>query len=110
MSYPDREHPRKVVGWGPLGKSVFRRDSPVTALSLSRGATSLYLTGLDGQVWSNFFPQGGQNWSGWFALGPNTFPLGSEVAARSEERRVGKSVDLGGRRIIKRKRRWTNSL
>src|SRR5690242_21001088 len=26
-------------------------------------------------------------------------------AARSEERRVGKSVDLGGRRIIKKKRR-----
>src|SRR3989440_3714966 len=26
--------------------------------------------------------------------------------ARSEERRVGKSVDLGGRRIIKKKKSW----
>src|SRR3712207_9186984 len=26
-----------------------------------------------------------------------------EIASRSEERRVGKSVDLGGRRIIKKK-------
>src|SRR5688572_32178847 len=29
----------------------------------------------------------------------------SEVEARSEERRVGKSVDLGGRRIIKKKKK-----
>src|SRR3712207_9040754 len=30
-------------------------------------------------------------------------PLGELVGDRSEERRVGKSVDLGGRRIIKKK-------
>src|SRR5258706_7201039 len=30
---------------------------------------------------------------------------GEHVAVRSEERRVGKSVDLGGRRIIKKKKR-----
>src|SRR5690349_23913664 len=28
------------------------------------------------------------------------------LAPRSEERRVGKSVDLGGRRIIKKKKKW----
>src|SRR2546426_12627922 len=32
------------------------------------------------------------------------------VAPRSEERRVGKSVDLGGRRIIKKKKKGTNKL
>src|SRR5687768_17909469 len=30
--------------------------------------------------------------------------LGASVGLRSEERRVGKSVDLGGRRIIKKKK------
>ena len=190
-SFPDPAHPNQWVGWRPLGDNVFRPGSPVTALSLARGATSLYLTGLDGQIWSNFFPRaarlvglvrpwpqhlparfaggGGEHrtrwnkpfrgrarrrawrrsgldklisrscpsqsmgglaaarqqrvpagfarhrsqsrawcheplpdgsrrpdmeqllpigrpdWSGWFALGPNTFPLGSEVAAVSTE-------------------------
>src|SRR2546422_7662911 len=31
-------------------------------------------------------------------------PPGSSFSVRSEERRVGKSVDLGGRRIIKKKK------
>src|SRR6266446_7196843 len=35
-----------------------------------------------------------------------TTPLSARVCAwRSEERRVGKSVDLGGRRIIKKKKK-----
>src|SRR2546426_7649822 len=35
-------------------------------------------------------------------------PVGDDgLARRSEERRVGKSVDLGGRRIIKKKTRET---
>src|SRR2546427_9277345 len=41
----------------------------------------------------------GCHWS----LAPNTLRLKREV--RSEERRVGKSVDLGGRRIIKKKKK-----
>src|SRR2546429_4217477 len=32
-------------------------------------------------------------------------PLAARPACRSEERRVGKSVDLGGRRIIKKKKK-----
>src|SRR2546426_10308735 len=32
-------------------------------------------------------------------------PAGCSVAERSEERRVGESVDLGGRRIIKKKKK-----
>jgi hypothetical protein len=82
-SFPDPAHPNQWVGWRPLGNNVFRPGSPVTALSLARDATSLYLTGLDGQLWSNFFPSGRHDWSGWFALGPNTFPLGSKVATIS---------------------------
>src|SRR2546427_10825570 len=37
---------------------------------------------------------------------PSASPARASSAARSEERREGKSVDLGGRRIIKKKRRW----
>ena len=55
-SFPDRDHPDQWVGWRPLGDNVFRPGSPVTALSLAPGATSLYLMGLDGQIWGNFFP------------------------------------------------------
>src|SRR5438128_5945684 len=32
----------------------------------------------------------------------------AQVGSRSEERRVGKSVDLGGRRIIKKKKKKKN--
>src|SRR5687767_16017076 len=35
---------------------------------------------------------------------------GQPPAHRSEERRVGKSVDLGGRRIIKKKRKNTTGM
>src|SRR5438874_8003787 len=34
-----------------------------------------------------------------------TIPAGTEDGTRSEERRVGKSVDLGGRRSIKKKKK-----
>src|SRR5690625_7955883 len=36
-------------------------------------------------------------------------PLSFIMILRSEERRVGKSVDLGGRRIIKKKKKKKNS-
>ena len=61
---------------------MFPVGAEVTALSPSLDATSLYVVGLDGQVWSNFFPSDGRaEWSGWFALGPNTFPLRAKVSA-----------------------------
>src|SRR5262245_65850256 len=34
----------------------------------------------------------------------------SATTARSEERRVGKSVDLGGRRVIKKKKKTVQSM
>src|SRR5215210_9450203 len=45
-------------------------------------------------------------WSSSYS-GPTPFVSAtySATCARSEERRVGKSVDLGGRRIIKKKKR-----
>src|SRR6266498_4857040 len=40
----------------------------------------------------------------WTASTPSTTCRRRRTHARSEERRVGKSVDLGGRRIIKKKK------
>ena len=39
-----------------------------------------------------------------------TWDAKSERRRRSEERRVGKSVDLGGRCTIKKKNKWQNSI
>src|SRR3712207_6882340 len=40
----------------------------------------------------------------WDLPGPIYYRLGKDDKTRSEERRVGKGVDLGGRRIIKKKK------
>ena len=85
-SFPDSKHPRDWSDWFALGDNVFPVGSTITALSLSQGATSLYVVGLDRQIWSNFFPSDGRpEWSGWFALGPNTFPMPSRIAGESTE-------------------------
>ena len=44
-------------------------------MSTGPGATSLYVTGLDGRVWSKFFPDPARpgNWSPWFPLDKNIF-------------------------------------
>jgi hypothetical protein len=82
--FPDFEYRTQWTGWFPLGSSVFRPGSMVTALSTGLNATSLYVMGLDGQVWTNFFPsQVAGQWSGWIPLGPNTFPAQSTVTAIS---------------------------
>ena len=79
-----REGRAEWSGWFPLGDNVFRPGAKITALSLSPGATSLYVMGLDGHVWSNFFPREGRaEWSGWFPLGTNIFPENSTVGAVS---------------------------
>ena len=72
-------------GWFPLGDNVFPVGSTVTALSTRENGTSLYLLGLDGKVWTNFFPaaDGSSRWNGWFALADNVFPEGSTVTALS---------------------------
>ena len=67
--YPDASNPGNWSAWFPLGPNTFPQGTPVTALSLSPGATSLYLVGTDGQVWSRYFPDANNQWSAWFALG-----------------------------------------
>ena len=82
--FPDPDNLSQWTGWFPLGDNVFRPGATVTALSTGTGATSLYVTGLDGQIWTNFFPSANAGqWSGWMALGPNTFPMTSTVTAIS---------------------------
>ena len=44
------------------------------------------------------------HYASWFATTILAHMLDSLVRVRSEERRVGKGVDLGGRRIIKKKK------
>lgn len=85
--FPDAERPGEWSPWFPLGDNVFRPGARVAALSLSAGATSLYVMGLDGRAWSNFFPraEGTPQWSGWFPVGPNVFPVRGEVAAMSSK-------------------------
>jgi hypothetical protein len=65
-------------GWFPLGDNTFPQGLSVSAIhprSLD-GAVSLYVIGLDGKVWSNFWPAGTTtNWNGWFPIANNTFPI-----------------------------------
>src|SRR5262249_15715421 len=81
----------KWNGWFPIGPNILPRGSPVSVIHPRsvEGAVSLYVIGADGQVWSNFWPApGSSNWSGWFPIGPNTFPVGAPVSVihpRSDE-------------------------
>jgi hypothetical protein len=64
-------------GWFPIGANVFPQGSPVSAIHprTDEGAVSLYVVGIDGKVWSNFWPAGNTaNWNGWFPIGQNIFP------------------------------------
>ena len=82
--FPATDKPDQWSPWFPLGDNVFTPGTPVTAISTGPGETSLYLMGLDGQVWTNFYPTAtpGQ-WAGWSPLGPNTFPKNSSITALS---------------------------
>jgi hypothetical protein len=83
--FPDAGNPGHWSGWFALGPNTFPENATTTALSTGPGATSLYVVGKDGQVWSNFFPAAGNpgHWSGWFALGPNSFPENATITALS---------------------------
>jgi hypothetical protein len=93
-AFPDPQHPGQWADWRPIGDKVFRPGSNVTALSLSEGATSLYILGQeDSRVWNNFFPDLDTapfwrlHWSVWSdqRLWPSniTFPQGSTITALS---------------------------
>jgi hypothetical protein len=81
--FPDVNHPGQWSGWFALGPNTFPPGSAISAVSTGPGQTGLYVLGLDGQVWSRYFPDPNNAWSPWFALGPNTFPAGSPVTALS---------------------------
>lgn len=85
--FPSATHPGQWNGWFPLGPNVFPVGAPICALSLAEGATSLYVIGLDGRVWTNFFPGADHpnQWNGWLSIGPNVFPKGTSVTAISTE-------------------------
>ena len=66
-------------GWFPIGENVYFQGTPVSVIHprSGEGAVSLYVVGIDGRVWSNFWPAprpGSTDWNGWFPIGENTFP------------------------------------
>ena len=69
--------PIRVASADPFigANSVTGEPRRVTALSTGPGATSLYIIGADGQVWTKFYPapQHPGEWTGWIPLGPNIF-------------------------------------
>jgi len=83
--FPDPSRPGSWSPWFPQGENTFPLGATVTALSAKPGETALFVVGLDGKVWTRFFPdvaKSGQ-WSPWFALGDNVFPVGAPVSAVS---------------------------
>lgn len=84
--------------WFPVGDNTFPLGSTVTAVKTRGdvdGAVSLFVTGHNGRIWSAYWPEAGtSNWSGWFAVGENTFPVGATVAAVRTRRRLEGSVSL----------------
>ena len=72
-------------GWFELGGGVSTETTNVSAVSSLPGATSLFVVGLDGRIWSKFYDPriADAKWSDWFPLGDNTFPPTSVVTAIS---------------------------
>jgi hypothetical protein len=102
--FPAADGSARWNGWFALGDNVFPAASTVTALSTVPGGTSLYIVGLDGKVWTNFFPAAdGPRWSGWFPLGDNVFPVPSTVTALSTREHATSLYVLGLDRKL-----WTN--
>src|SRR5882762_5082150 len=79
------------------------RTSVGWPLALTRGQTSSILPVLLMRKELRTMPMKVRPMNCFFCQAPN-FAMVSWVGSRSEERRVGKSVDLGGRRIIKKKK------
>jgi hypothetical protein len=89
---PSSPGPTELGGWRPwfpLGPNRFPPGSTITAVSTKERGTSLFVVGLDGLLWSTFFdpanlgPADRGGWQPWFALGAQTFPLGTGVGAVS---------------------------
>ena len=79
------------------GDGRFATAGPVVPIKTRRdeGSTTLFIGGIDGKVWSNFWPLGTTGrWSGWFPIGDNTLPLGdtSQRDPPSVRRRRGQPL------------------
>jgi uncharacterized protein len=95
--FPDREKPGEWTGWYALApEKTFPTGTTITAVTTRPGGTSLFAIGPDDKVWSTYWPAGDPpGWSGWFALGDNTFPKGSTVTAISPAPGVTQLFVLG---------------
>ncbi len=74
----DRKLPNSDQFFPLLGDGRFQIAGPVSVIHprSDEGAVSLYVVGLDGKVWSNFWPSADSGqWAGWFPVGDNTFPI-----------------------------------
>lgn len=83
-SYFDPRIPNaKWVDWFSLGGKI-RAGNSVTAVSASKGSTSLFVVGMDNTVWSRYFDARIPNakWVDWFSLG-GIILGGTEISAVS---------------------------
>jgi hypothetical protein len=72
-------------------QTVFAQDAPITVLARHPDHLDLFITGLDGAVWTSWRNEG-QNWSPWFQIHPETiFRRDQEVVAVA---RVPEQIDL----------------
>ena len=86
--WPDK--PGKWSAWYPIGDNTFPPGAPISAVRTrsEEGAVTLFVPGLDGKVWSAYWPDKPGKWSAWYPIGDNTFPPGAPISAvrtRSEE-------------------------
>lgn len=84
--FPSTTSPTAWSGWFALGENTFALGATVTAVRTRDavdGSVTLFVPGLDGRVWSCFWPAGptGADWSGWFPIGDAVFPVGAPITA-----------------------------
>ena len=101
---PQNPGPPSLGGWQPwfpLGPNVFPPGAKISAITTKPSGTSLFILGLDGQVWSKFFdpqnlgPPSLGGWQPWFALLPYAFPANTPTTALSTKP-SGTSVFITG--------------
>jgi hypothetical protein len=75
--WPSPNNPGQWSGWFPVGDNTFPAGAPVTAIKTRQddGSCTLFVPGLDGKIWSNFWPSPNNpgQWSGWFPVGDKPF-------------------------------------
>jgi hypothetical protein len=63
-------------GWRPWfqihPRTVFAQEVPVTALARRQDHLDLFVTGLDGAVWSSWWHEDSEGWRPWFPIHPET--------------------------------------